>query len=150
MRRLTDYISEAASEWEQKHDLINKLVKAGVGETSHLWLATMDELEQMAREAGVLDEAGISGIQPITPTTSMTDKAIQPQGQAQTPQGAKPVSPAANVQIGGGNVQPGSGDTKPATPQDMQKQIQTLMQNPEVKRDFEELLKKMVTQAGIK
>ncbi len=150
MRRLTDYISEAASEWEQKHDLINKLVKAGVGETSHLWLATMDELEQMAREAGVLDEAGIAGIQPITPTTSMTDKAIQPQGQAQTPQGAKPVSPAANVQIGGGNVQPRSDDTKPATPQDMQKQVQTLMQNPEVKRDFEELLKKMVTQAGIK
>lgn len=150
MRRLTDYISEAASEWEQKHDLINKLVKAGVGETSHLWLATMDELEQMAREAGVLDEAGISGIQPITPTTSMTDKVNQPQGQAQTPQGAKPVSPAANVQIGGSTVQPGSDDTKPATPQDMQKQVQTLMQNPEVKRDFEELLKKMVMQAGIK
>ena len=149
MRRLTDYISEAASEWEQKHDLINKLVKAGVGETSHLWLATMDELEQMAREAGVLDEAGISGIQPITPTTSMTDKANQPQGQAQTTQGVKPVSPAANVQIGGSNLQPDD-DNKPATPQDMQKQVQTLLQNPEVKRDFEELLKKMVMQAGIK
>lgn len=149
MRTLTDYIIEAASEWEQKHDLINKLVKAGVGETSHLWLATMDELKDMARQAGVLDEAGIGGIQPITPTTSMTDRTNQPPGSAQTPQGAKPVSPAANVQIGGGNVQPGQ-DQKPASPQDMQKQVQTLLQNPEVKRDFEEILKKMVTQAGIK
>ena len=145
MRRLTDYISEAASEWEQQHDLINKLVKAGVGETIHLWFATMDELEQMAREAGVLDEAGISGIQPITPTTSMTDRTDQPQGQAQTTQGAKPVSPAANVQIGGSNTQ-----NTPASSGQIDQQIKTILQNPQIKTDFEELLKKMVAQAGIK
>ena len=84
MKNLATYILEAQSEWEIKHDLINRLVKAGVGETSHLWLATMDELKDMARRAGVLDEAGISGIQPITPTSSMTDRTDKPQGDAQS------------------------------------------------------------------
>lgn len=144
MKNLATYILEAQSEWEVKHDLINRLVKAGVGETSHLWLATMDELKDMARQAGVLDEAGISGIQPITPTTSMTDRTDKPEGDAQTPQGVKPVSPAANVQISGNKVQ-----DKPMNPQDVQRQVQTMLQNPEVKKDFEEILKKMVMQAGI-
>lgn len=149
MRTLTDYIIEAASEWEQKHDLINKLVKAGVGETSHLWLATMDELKDMARQAGVLDEAGIGGIQPITPTTSMTDRTDQPPGSAQTSQGAKPVSPAANVQIGGtsSGSQPNQGTNNQGQ---IDQQIKTILQNPQIKTDFEELLKKMVAQAGIK
>lgn len=146
MRRLGEYINEAQSEWEQKHDLINELVKAGVGETSHLWLATIDELKEMARKAGLIDEAEIGAIQPITQTTSMTDKPNQPAGNAQTTQGVKPVSPAANIQIGGSSV----GQEKPMNPQDLQKQVQTVLQNPEVKRDFEELLKKMVAQAGIK
>ena len=155
MKNLATYILEAQSEWEIKHDLINRLVKAGVGETSHLWLATMDELKDMARRAGVLDEAGISGIQPITPTSSMTDRTDQPQGDAQTPQGTKPVSPAANVQIStgsAGNTAPGGSNmqNKPMNPQELQKQVQAAMQNPQIKQDFEQVLQKMIAQAGIK
>lgn len=144
MKPLADYISEAQSEWEKKHDLINKLVKAGVAETSHLWLATMEELHDMAVKAGIIDEAEIGGIKPITPA-SMTGNANPPQGNAQTPQGVKPVSPAANVQIGTSST-----SQTTISPQDMQKQVQGILQNPEVKKDFEELLKKMVVQAGIK
>lgn len=147
MRSLTQYINEAQSEWEQKHDMINKLVKVGVGETSHLWLATIDELQEMARKAGILDEAPIPGIQPISAPTSMTNKQEPNQGLSQTPQGTKPVSPAANVQIGSGNT---TTNQPPTNPQDMQKQVQTIMQNPAVKKDFEEILKKMIVQAGIK
>lgn len=155
MKNLATYILEAQSEWEVKHDLINRLVKAGVGETSHLWLATMDELKDMARRAGVLDEAGISGIQPITPTTSMTDRTDKPEGDAQTPQGAKPVSPAANLQIStgsAGNTSPSGSNVqnKPMNPQELQKQVQTVMQNPQIKQDFEQILQKMIAQAGIK
>jgi len=152
MRKLTEYISEAQSEWEQKHDLINKLVKAGVAETSHLWLATMDELQDMAREAGIIDEAEIGGIKPITPGTSMTDKPNQPQGNAQTPQGVNPVSPAANIQIGSN---PSTSSTmqqpeKPKTPQELQQQVKTMMQDPQIKQDFEKVLQQMVARAGIK
>lgn len=146
MKNLTQYISETQSQWEIKHDLINQLVKAGVGETAELWLATMDELKSMAQEAGILDEAGIGGITPITPTTSMTDKPNQPPGDAQTTQGTKPVSPAANVQIGTNTTQ----SQKPMNQQDLQRQVQAVLQKPDVKKDFEELLQKMVAQAGIK
>lgn len=149
MRRLTEYINEAQSEWERKHDLINELVKAGVAETSHLWLATVDELKEMAIKAGLIDEAEIGGIQPIGQTTSMTDKPNQPPGSAQTPQGVKPVSPAANVQISTGST--GSNQpTKPMNPQELQKQVQTVLQNPQIKQDFEQVLQKMIAQAGIK
>lgn len=149
MKNLATYILEAQSEWEAKHELINLLVKAGVGETSHLWLATMDELKDMARRAGVLDEAGIGGLQPIPPTTSMTDKTQQPSGNAQTPQGVKPVSPAANVQISTGSAST-SDANKPMNQQELQKQVQTVMQNPQIKQDFEQILQKMIAQAGIK
>ncbi len=147
MRRLGEYINEAQSEWEQKHELINELVKAGVGETSHLWLATISELREMARKAGLIDEAEIGAIQPITKTTSMTDKPNQPAGNAQTTQGTKPVSPAANVQIGGNSVDQ---QQKPMNPQELQKQVQTVLQNPQIKQDFEQILQKMIAQAGIK
>jgi hypothetical protein len=147
MKTLNTYIIEAQSEWEQKHDLINSLVKAGVGETSHLWLATIDELKDMARKAGILDEAPMTGIQPISPTTSMTDKPNQPQGSAQTTQGVKPVSPAANVQISTGST---NQTTQAPSPGEIDKQVKTILQNPQIKTEFEELLKKMVAQAGIK
>lgn len=150
MRSFVEYISEAQSEWEQKHDLINQLVKAGVGETSHLWLATIDELKDMARQAGILDEAPMTGIQPITPTTSMTDKTNQPAGLAQTTSGTKPVSPAANVQISTGGANQANQPQPPASPGEIDKQVKAILQTPEIKSEFEELLKKMVAQAGIK
>jgi len=146
MKSYKTYITEAQSEWERKHELINKLVKAGVAETSHLWLATMDELHDMAKQAGLIDEAEINTIKPIGPGSSMTDKINQPQGNAQTAQGVKPVSPAANVQIGSNTTQ----SQQQMTPQDIQNQIKTAMQNPNVKNDFETILAKLVAQAGIK
>lgn len=145
MSRILAVLNEAQSQWELKHSLINALVKKGVGETSYLWLATQDELEQMAQEAGiplpVAEAPMINGVQPVNP--SMPNPGTQPQGTQSVNQVPK-VQPAAQVAINQqtANTQPGS---TTVNPQNMQTAINSMSSQDKTK--FLQILQQL---AGIK
>ena len=153
MSHILQAITEAQSTWEQKHALINALVKAGAGETSHLWLATTQELQDMASKVGIklpvdsIDEAPIMGVgQPAGSAPSMQNQ--QPMAGATNK--VQPVAPGAQVNISQqgqqmANAQPATNSIKSPSPQDMQAALRQVPAQDQAK--FMQVLQQL---AGIK
>lgn len=144
MSRILGAINEAQSQWEIKHELINTLVKAGIGETSDLWLATIGELQGMVAQAG-LKVTGPVEESPIPPIAPVTTPSMQSNPSTTSTQKVNPVTPAAKVSINPqANVQPQASTIQQLSPQDMTNRLNQLSTTDKTK--FAQILQQL---AGI-
>lgn len=156
-------ISEAQSQWEQKHHLIGELVKAGASDTAHLWNSSLEELTSIAGKVGIqLSEAPPMSIGTTPPMSNQAPRPGQPPGAPVGTQTARPtptVQPAAKINVGTqANAQPGTGQvgtqanlavpaatTVTTMPPDIAKAMNTL--SAQDKTNFASILQKL---SGIK
>lgn len=149
MSRILTAINETQQDYDHKDRLIKALAQAGAGEISDLWLASMEELQDMAKQAGVeadLDEAPISG---MTGSFGASPSMQNQQPMAGNTQRVQPASPGAavNLSIGQQNQQANAQTQNTAV--GMQEPVHNfadtlkkIMNNAGLRTDFERLITK--------
>lgn len=142
-------ITEAQQDYDLKDRLVKALAQAGVGEISDLWLASIQELEDMAKDADVqvnLDEAPISG---MTGSFGAAPSMQNQQPMAGNTQRVQPASPGAAVNLNiaqqnqQANAQPQNTSVTMQEPvHNFADTLKKIMNNAGLRTDFERLITK--------